>query len=395
MATWKKVITSGSAAELSQLNINSNQQITALQSTTYLTGSFTGSFIGDGTNLTGVTATAVFPTIQTTPILSTTKIFSNDGATNTYVFTGQITASTYAGVTGDITIGTDGTSAIGSGVIVNGDINASAAINYTKLNYTGSTILSGSNAITIAGTSTALGGTISQATILAGSTVLSGSITSNLTGTGVLSGSNAITIAGVSTALGGTITQATILASSGVWSGSAQLPSGIISSSATGTSQAQISLNGVDVNINGLRTSSTPTFSGLNITNDVSITGNLSVAGTASFTNTDNLNVKDKFILINSGSSTLADSGWITQYNVDGSGSAFYLEASSTGTYGRFAVAYDAIGTSTSITPDEYVVTARVSASAATPANPTWGGSSNGSGNMYINSLNGDIYIYA
>jgi len=46
MATWKKVITSGSAAELSQLNINASQQITALQSTTYLSGSFTGSFTG-------------------------------------------------------------------------------------------------------------------------------------------------------------------------------------------------------------------------------------------------------------------------------------------------------------------------------------------------------------
>jgi hypothetical protein len=356
MATWKKVIVSGSAAELTTVSasigliVGSNQQITTAQATTFLTGSFTGSFKGDGTNLTGVTATATFPSIQTTPVLSITKLFSNDGVTNTYVFAGQITASTYAGITGDVTINTAGVSAIGSGVIVNGDINASAAIDYTKLNFTGSTILSGSNAITIAG---------------------------------------------VSTALGGTITQATILAGSGVFSGSAQLPSGIISSSATGATQGAITLNGVDVNINGLTTAGTPTFSGLNITNDVSITGNLTVAGTASFTNTDNLNVKDKFILINSGSSTLADSGWITQYNVAGSGSAFYLEAASTGTYGRFAVAYDAIGTSTSITPDEFVVTARVSASATIPANPTWGGSSNGSGNMFINSLNGDIYIYS
>ena len=139
------------------------------------------------------------------------------------------------------------------------------------------------------------------------------------------------------------------------------------------------------------------TFDGtlLTVNGNTTITGDLTVAGTASFTNTDNLSVKDKFILINSGSATLADSGWITQYNAAGSGSAFYLEATSTGTYGRFAVAYDAVGTSTAITPDEYVVTARVSASAAIPANPTWGGSGNGSGNMFINSLNGDIYIYS
>jgi hypothetical protein len=131
------------------------------------------------------------------------------------------------------------------------------------------------------------------------------------------------------------------------------------------------------------------------VSGDATVTGNLSVAGTASFTNTDNLNIKDKFILINSGSAALADSGWVTQYNAAGSGSAFYLEAASAGTFGRFAVAYDVIGTSTSLTPDEFVVTARVSASADIPTNPTWGGSSNGSGNMFINSLTGDVYIYS
>jgi hypothetical protein len=133
----------------------------------------------------------------------------------------------------------------------------------------------------------------------------------------------------------------------------------------------------------------TATFS-----NNVVITGDLTVAGTASFTNTDNLNIKDKFILLNSGSSVLADSGWVTQYNAAGSGSAFYLDADSTGTYGRFAVQKDVIGTATSITPDEFVVTAKTAATAPS-ATPTWGGSSNGYGNIHVNSSTGDIYIYA
>jgi hypothetical protein len=70
MATWKKVIVSGSVAELATVSasigliVGSNQQITTTQATTFLTGSFTGSFKGDGTNLTGVTATATFPSIQ-------------------------------------------------------------------------------------------------------------------------------------------------------------------------------------------------------------------------------------------------------------------------------------------------------------------------------------------
>ena len=133
----------------------------------------------------------------------------------------------------------------------------------------------------------------------------------------------------------------------------------------------------------------------LTVAGNATITGDLTVAGTASFTNTDNLNIKDKFILINSGSSTLSDSGWITQYNAAGSGSAFYLEATSAGTYGRFAVAYDITGTSTSVAADEFVVTAKVNQSAPGAATPTWGGNStNGQGNMWLTST-GDIYIWA
>ena len=136
-------------------------------------------------------------------------------------------------------------------------------------------------------------------------------------------------------------------------------------------------------------TTDSPTF------NNLIVNGNLSVAGTASFTNTDNLNIRDKFILINSGSTVLADSGWITQYNAAGSGSAFYLEATSAGTYGRFAVAYDAIGTSTALLADEYVVTAKVGQAAGPGAtNPTWGGATNGTGNMWVTTA-GDIFIYS
>jgi hypothetical protein len=237
MATWKKVIVSGSDAILNKLNVGTNQQIGTAQSTTFLTGSFTGSFKGNGSGLTHVTGAVVFPTTALTPITSATKLFANDSA-NKFVTAGQITGSAYAGVSGDITInaagvaaiaansvelGTDttgnyvasitsgngltggaasegstptlavgegdyitvtadavgvntttlipavwaqsasysgsiidviagdvnvtaaGVSSIGSGVIVNDDVNASAAIVYTKLNLASSGIVSGSS----------------------------------------------------------------------------------------------------------------------------------------------------------------------------------------------------------------------------------------------------------
>ena len=57
MATWRKVIVSGSSAELlnitasaglfnTSVNVGSNQQITTNPATTFLSGSFTGSFKG-------------------------------------------------------------------------------------------------------------------------------------------------------------------------------------------------------------------------------------------------------------------------------------------------------------------------------------------------------------
>ena len=382
MANWKKVIVSGSNAELSSLAVSNNQFITPVQAGTRLTGSFTGSFIGDGANLTGVTATAVFPVTQTTSILSTTKLFSNDGA-NTFVYVGQVTGSTYAGVSGDITIGTGGVAAIGSskvtsamivdGTIIGTDIASATVTNANLVNST----------ITIGTTSTALG---------ASNTTIAGLVSVTSTGfTGALTG-NASTATALQTArtINGTSFDGTgnitVTAAAGTLTG-ATLASNVLASSLTSVGT-----------LAGLTATGTTALTTLTVSGDATVTGNLSVAGTASFTNVDNLNIKDKFILINSGSSVLADSGWVTQYNAAGSGSAFYLEAGAAGAagaYGRFAVAYDVVGTSTSLTPDEFVVTARVSASADVPTNPTWGGSSNGSGNMFVNSNTGDIYIYS
>jgi hypothetical protein len=137
------------------------------------------------------------------------------------------------------------------------------------------------------------------------------------------------------------------------------------------------------------------TFDGstLVISGNANISGDLTVAGTASFVNAQNLNIADQFISIASGSTSLVDSGIISQYNTDGSGSALYLESSNTNTYGRWAVAYDVVGTVTSVGADEFVVTAKKSAGDPS-ASPTWGGSTNGFGNIYINSSDDSIYIY-
>lgn len=108
MAEWKKVIVSGSNAVLGQLNVNSNQQITALQSTTFLSGSFTGSFFGNGSGLTGLIAAGTISSsilaagsAQGTHTLTTNGVSSGDilatglGTSGTPTFTG-LTISTNA-----------------------------------------------------------------------------------------------------------------------------------------------------------------------------------------------------------------------------------------------------------------------------------------------------------
>ena len=52
------------------------------------------------------------------------------------------------------------------------------------------------------------------------------------------------------------------------------------------------------------------------------------------------------------------------------------------------------IGTSTALVADEFVVTAKTAGGVPSAA-PTWGSSATGFGNIYVNSSNGDIYMYS
>jgi hypothetical protein len=139
---------------------------------------------------------------------------------------------------------------------------------------------------------------------------------------------------------------------------------------------------------------------GVNVTgnsqfnNNVIVSGDLTVNGTTTFINTTNTLIKDQFVVIASGSSALTDAGIVAQYNAAGSGSAWFLEAASAGTYGRWAVAYDVVGTSTAVSADEFVVTAKINQASNPSAAPVWGGSGNGSGNIWVTNA-GDIFIYA
>ena len=114
MATWKKVIVSGSTAELSQLNVNSNQQITAAQATTFLTGSFTGSFYGDGSQLTGIATTLA--------VSSSAGNVSVNLASQALTIQGTSNEVTVSGSGQTITVGLPTNVTIGNNLTVTGDL---------------------------------------------------------------------------------------------------------------------------------------------------------------------------------------------------------------------------------------------------------------------------------
>jgi hypothetical protein len=404
MASWKKIIVSGSSANLAALSVDnltsgqvvigggsaSNLSTTAINGTgnilattgatgVSISGSFSGSFFGDGSGLTGITATTITANTNITDLATTDFFFVSSSS--------GLVKITYANVVTDLAgaglVSADGGDSLavgaGTGITVNADDvqlkNAGSLTNNVLTKWDSSNGQLVNSGLTDDGTN--LG------------------IARNTSVTGFLSATGAITGSAVSAS--GTVQGLVVSAAQSITAGSfiqagtnITAPSGYIS--AGSPAGAPNSIGAVQGQVGFFNTLAVT--GGGSIGGNLTVTGDLTVAGTASFTNVDNLTVKDKFILINSGSTTLADSGWITQYNAAGSGSAFYLEAGSTGTYGRFAMAYDVIGTSTAVSADEYVVSAK-SAAGAPAAAPTWGGSGNGFGNVYVNSSNGDIYMYS
>lgn len=373
MATWKKVIVSGSQAELAGV-----------------TGSFTGSFFGNGAGLTGVTATPTFPTTAITNLASTDKFFVNDDA-------------------GDATSG-------------------NKKITYANL----LTDLAGTNLVVESSDSLALASQISVTGVTA-------SFNGNLTGTASYA-SQALTASHAVSALSASF------ASTAPWGGLTGIPSGIVSASVLSSGaqgSATLTTNGVGTTVDlGLETSDSPQFVGLTLTGDLAVnggdltttagtfnlvngtatavnfagaataisigsatgnttvnnslivTGDLTVNGSSVIIDTTNLTVEDRFIILNHGSGSVAptaEGGFIIEGTTADSGSAFYYDGA---TIGRWAVAPNVAQSAISVAANSYVVTVSGSTGAPT-GDPSYGGSTNGYGNMYVNTSNGDIFIYS
>jgi hypothetical protein len=123
--------------------------------------------------------------------------------------------------------------------------------------------------------------------------------------------------------------------------------------------------------------------------NDLTLAGDLTVNGTTTTLSTTNLSIEDKFITVASGSQSATDGGFIVSKQADGAGFAVGYDTATTRWVFDNDLAVDANG----IVADAYLGV--VSSSAEAPiANPIYGGAT-GYGNMHIKTDTGDIYIFA
>tara|TARA_Y100001937_G_scaffold83901_1_gene113520 strand:+ start:670 stop:1833 length:1164 start_codon:yes stop_codon:yes gene_type:complete len=153
----------------------------------------------------------------------------------------------------------------------------------------------------------------------------------------------------------------------------------------TGTISVGTANSGIAVNI-GHSTSEVTIGDNLSVTGNATITGNLDVNGTLTTIDTANLSVKDQLIFAASGSSASnLDAGILVQSgSVPGSGSAFYHDINSE----RWAVAKSVAEGQTAVTPSQFVTTVTLNSNAPSDSDGQYG-----VGEMWIETDTQDIFI--
>ena len=129
------------------------------------------------------------------------------------------------------------------------------------------------------------------------------------------------------------------------------------------------------------------------VSNDLTVGGDLVVSGDVVSLNAANLNVEDKFILLNSGS-TSGDGGVIVQTGTNGIGTAMFYDDS----LKRWGLAIeDGTAWNATSTTADYHINAVSQSGAAPTGNPYGFGADAGSrrGLMVIDTSTEDIYIYS
>ena len=365
--------------------------------------SFTGSFKGDGSGLTGVTGIGT----TTNPLTDGNGIadFSYDGGLTNVQVAVEADGSTLTVGSGGVKVADGGITATqidtgvagaglsgggGTALAVNVD-DSSIEIATDTLRVKSSGVTNAmlvNDGITIAGNDTSLGGTITAATILNGTSVISSSaqignyVATLGTGTGVTIGSNS-----------GVGSSPTIAVNYGSTANTAVQGSATATFAGT-TNEIEVSdtsaqaIGGNVALTIGLPSDVTITQDA-NIGRDLVVARNLTVQGTASFASTTDLDVADRFIRMASGSTATGDGGIVVQQTGPTDGEAFAYDSART----RWGVTGSYDPATNSITPDAFMsAVVEGGAGVNTPAAVV--AKYQQKGNIFVGA-NQDVYIYS
>jgi len=364
------VTATGTDAMNSEANLTFDGTSMVVTGNVTASAGITGSFVGDGSGLTGVTAAVDIDALNAITAPHQTEdhfIISDDGTEKKITFS-SVEDAIFANVSGDATVAAGGALTIA----------ADSVENSMLANMTQGTIKvgGGSNAPTDLDAKTSGQILVGDGTDIA-SVAVSGDI--------ALASNGAMTIQANSVALGtdttgnyvGTITGGTGLSSTGATSGE-----GIAHT-------LNVDLSSLSSHTIGAASST------ITMGDKVIITGNLEVRGSQVAVSSSNLVVADQFALFNSGS-TSGDGGIVVQTGASGVGTALAYDDSAArwGLSEVDGTAHDA----TTFTPRQYVVS--VSGSSVDPvegSNPANFGASAATrvGMMHVNTTSGDVFIWS
>jgi hypothetical protein len=379
MATWKKIVVSGS--NVSQLN-NDAGYLTAgtlgqangfstasFNGVNLLADSITGSLNFASSSGQGLTISANAGTDTLTFGLSAIPNASLENSTFNVGAGNGLTGG------GSANLGATSTVNVGAGthITVNTD---DIAVNTTTLTpaISGSifTQVSGDINITAGGVATI------QANSVALGTDTTGDYVANLgAGTGVTIGSNS-----------GEGSAPTIAVNYGSSANTAVQGSTTIS--LTGTAN-EVEITGTTAQALGGGPSYTIGLpNNVTIGNNLIVSNNLTVFGTASFQQTTNLEVADRFVLLASGSNATGDGGIVVQQDTQNVGELFGWDSGTS----RWAVTGSFVANQSAFTPDAFMAAA-INLSSTNPNTTGPDAKYNKKGNIYVSTVNEDVWIYS
>ena len=306
--------------------------------------------------------------------VSSTITLSADSGTNDTYTTGE--TLTFEGDNSITTTVSDNKIAIS---IANGVVSGSAQLTGTFLSKTGDTVVSGSaeNVRTFInvedGADVTDTANVTAAGALMDSEVASLALIKSLTAASI-SGS----FVSASNALGGRIDSI-----STDFADITNKPT-LISASIAGDAQGQIKVNGVNVDVTGLQTNDSPQFDNLTVSGDLTVTGNTFEAQVT------NLNVKDRFITVNSGSNS-GESGIVfggsdpAGSGAINSGSAIFWDSTNV-----FGFAQDVGSTATTANK-----TSKLGNIETSDSNPSSAPTFQGTGTTHVNESDQSIWIFS